>query len=250
MRQEIRKQGVHKPSAQPSNEGSGPVGEAVFNWMKLTKGARDKLARSQFIRAGGTKDALMTLVKSARSNYSILAICGYKGDFSRVYYKENFKKCKAVRRVFSYEAIRSEITVKKVSHALDGLKMHLNARATKGCEVEVILIPKDLFIKDLGSRNFNPPLSFGLAILRDGRESPKKAVVHWEMDARLFRDLIAIEGVIIDGGQKEVLGKLVKLWEEIARSDDVPSSKTCKEHKSNITALRTELEKIWKSRCH
>jgi hypothetical protein len=159
-----------------------------------------------------------------------------------VYYQQNFKKCKAVSRVFSYQAVHSEITEKNVRHALDGLKMHLNGIVTAGCDVEVILVPKDKFIKDLGGRNFDPPLSFGLAILLDGNELPKQAVVHWEMDAEPLKHLIAIEGVIIDDGQQEMLRKLVGLWEAIARSDNVLSSK---KDKNKITALCNELEEFW-----
>ena len=247
IREEIKVQGFHEPSQSRQRviKDSGHVGEAVFKWMDLSPGARKKLARSQFVRIGGTKEALMTLVKSAKKTDSILAICGYKGDFASVYYKENFKRCKAVSRVFSYEAIRSEMEVKNVPYALDGLKMHLRKKKIDGCKVEVIVIPKGQFIRDLGGSNFDPPLSFGLAILLDknGNKSPRKAVLHWESDARRLRDLIAIEGVIIDDSQEDVLRILVDLWEDIALSNQVLSSKK-KQDKKIITALCAELEEI------
>jgi hypothetical protein len=227
-------------------KGSGHVGKAVFKWMNLSKGAQKKLARSQFIGTGETGHALMTLVNSAKKTDSILAICGYKGGFSEAYYKKNFENCRVVSRAFSYEAIRSEITVKKVRYALDGLIMHLDKKETYPCDVEVKLIEENKFIKDVEFCNFDPPLSFGLAILRDGNDMPKKAVVHWEVDAKPLKDLIDIEGVIIDDGQEEVLGKLVKLREAIDHSRFVKSSKKDKE-KDRVTDLCAELEKIAKS---
>ena len=240
--EEIKRQGVHEPSIKVSRH----VGEAVFKWMDLSPSAREKLARSQLIKSGGTKQALMTLVKSANRNDSILAICGYKGDFSSAYYKANFRKCKTVSRVFSYEAISSEITLKKVRHALDGLKLHLDKLDKKPagrCKIEVLFIPKDRFIRDLGGCFFDPPMSFGLTILRGGNKL-KKAVVHWEMDAQLLRDLMAIEGIIIDDGQQDVLRELVNLWEDLADSDDVLSSKRSKTEKKRIAAFYTELEEM------
>lgn len=225
-------------------EGSGHFGEFVLKWMDLSEGARKKLGQSQFIRIGGTRNALMTLVRSAKNNHSLLAICGYKGDFAMQYYEENFQNCKAVRRIFSYEAILSEITVKDVRYALDGLKMHLDATAIHGCDGEVFLIPKGKRIRDLKGGDFDPPFSFGLAILQDGNNTPKMAVIHWEMDAEPLKHLIAIEGVIIDEGQKELLDALVKLHESIAGSDIVLSSK---KNSRTIAAACTELEKFWKS---
>lgn len=246
IREEIKNQGFHEPlhSRQRVIKDSGHIGEAVLKWMDLSPGARKKLARSQFVRIGGTPDALMTLVKSAKKTDSILAICGYKGDFSKAYYRENFKRCKAVSRIFSYEAIRSEIEVKNVPYALDGLKMH-RKKKIDGCKIEVIVIPEGQFIRDLGGSNFDPPLSFGLAILLDknGNKFPRKAVLHWESDAIRLRDLIAIEGIIIDESQEDMLRKLVDLWEKIARSDKVLSSKS-KQDKKTITALCAELEEI------
>lgn len=242
IRQEIKTQGVHEPFIKVSRH----VGEAVFKWMDLSPSAREKLARSQLINGGGTKKALMTLVKSANRNDSILAICGYKGDYSNAYYKANFRKCKTVSRVFSYEAIRSEITLKRVRHALDGLKLHLDKldkKPTGRCKVEVRFIPKDRFIRDLGGCYFDPPMSFGLTILRGGNKL-KKAIVHWEMDAQLLRDLMAIEGIIIDEGQQDVLRELVNLWEDLADSDDVLSSRRSKTEKKSITAFYAELEEI------
>lgn len=236
----INDEGVHEPFTKVSRH----VGEAVFKWMYLSPGASEKLARSQLIRIGKTKEALTALVKSATKSDSILAICGYKGDYSSAYYQENFKKCKAVSRVFSYEAIRSEITVKKQRYALDGLKMHLDKGETGDCNVEVILIQENEYIRNLGGHTFDPPLSFGLTILRDENESPRQAIVHWEMDAEPLRDLIAIEGVIIEQGQKEVLDELVGLWKAIADSNHVSSSK---KDENTITALYSELEEFWKS---
>lgn len=242
IRQEIKTQGIHDPVVKVSRH----VGEAVFKWMDLSPGAREKLARSQLIRIGGTRKALMGLVKSAKRDDSIRAICGYKESYSNAYYRANFKKCKAISRIFSYEAIRSEIATKKVRHALDGLKLHLakiEKKPPRGCHVEVLFIPKDKFIKDLGDRNFDPPMSFGLTILRNGKKL-KRAVAHWEMDAQLLRDLMAIEGIIIDEGQQEVLRELVSLWSAVAASNDVLSSKKSKTARNRIEAFCAELEEI------
>lgn len=229
-----------------TNQDTDDVGHAVLKWMVLSKSAREKLAGSQFIRIGGTRYALMTLVNSAKRDDSILAICGYKGDYSTAYYQKNFEKCKAVSRVFSYEAILNEIKDKQVRYALDGLKLHLDETAIACCDVEVFLIPQETYIKHLGGGSFDPPLSFGLTILLDGSNLPRKAVIHWEIGAEPLKHLIDIEGVIIDGGQEELLNELLKLHEAIARSDFVLSSK---KDKDTVTALCTELEKFWKSRC-
>jgi hypothetical protein len=240
---EIRTQGFYQ--SHQLTEGSGPFGKAVFNWMSLSDAARKKLGQSQFIKIGKTREALMNLVNSAKDNHSILAICGYKGDYSTAYYQKNFKKCKVVKRVFSYEAIRSEIAEKEVPYALNGLKLHLDEGATAGCDVEVFLIPKNKYIRHLGGGNFDPPLSFGLTILLDENNSPKRAVIHWEVGAQPLKHLIDIEGVIIDGGQEELLNELVELHAEITDSGLVTSSKN---NKNKIIGPCRELEKIWKSR--
>jgi hypothetical protein len=224
-------------------KGSGPFGKAVLNWMKdLSDAAREKLEQSQFIRIGRTRQALMNLVDSANNSDSILAICGYKGDYSTDYYKKNFKQCKVVKRIFSYEAISSELTTKKVPYARNGLKLHFNEKATAGCDVEVLLIPKGKYIKHLAGGKFDPPLSFGLTILLDENNFPRKAVVHWEMGAEPLKHLIDIEGVIIDGGQDELLYEFVQLHEAIATSDPVLSSKRGK--KKAIIAYCKELEQL------
>ena len=230
-----------------ARESSGAFGEAVFTWMNLPKGARKKLGRSEFVKSGGTQDALMALIERAEGDCSILAICGYKGSYSNRYYEENFRKCKAVKRVFSYDAIVDEFKAKKECYALKGLKMHRSKAATGECDVEVFFVPKGKRIKDLGDRTFDPPLSFGLAVLLDGGSppSPKEAVVHWEINAEPLKHLIAIEGVIIDGGQEILLNKLVKLHESIAGSNTVLSSR--RDSKA-ISAACAELERIWESR--
>lgn len=225
-------------------EGSGYFGEAVLTWMNLSHGARKKLGQSQLIKIGRTREALMMLVNSAKDNDSILAICGYKGDYSKKYYEANFKNCRAVKRVFSYEAILSEIKVKHEHYALDGLKMHLDKEATGKCDVEVFIIPKGKRIKDLWGGNFDPPFSFGLAILQDGNNSPKMGVMHWEMDAEPLKHLIAIEGVIVDDGQEELLNELVKLHESIAGSDTVLSSRKAS---NTIVTICNELDEFWNS---
>ena len=122
--------------------------------------------------------------------------------------------------------------------------MHLNEENTHGCDVEVFVVPRGKRIKDVRGVDFDPPFSFGLAILRDGNDSPKMAVVHWEMDAEPLKDLLAIEGIVIDEGQKEVLSELVKLHESIAGSNTVLSSRRNLE---TIAADCTELEEFWKS---
>lgn len=225
---------------------SSHFSEAVFDWMNLSKSARKKLGQSKFIRIGGTRDALMELINSATKNDSLLAICGFKGNYSRLYYEKNFQMCKAVKRVFSYEAMFGEINIKKEHFALDGLNMHLDEEEADLCDVQVFLIPEGKYIKDMGGENFDPPLSFGLAILQKGDGSPKKAVVHWEVDAKHLKHLIAIEGVIIDDRQEELLNRLVKWHESIAPSDPVLSSKNKKERELIIDAC-DKLEKFWKS---
>jgi hypothetical protein len=231
-------------------EGSGHVGQFLLTWMKLSDVARKKLGQSQFIPFAGTENALMTLVGLASKKHSILAICGYKGPYSTRYYEENFQS-KAVRRIFSYEAIRNEIEVKDRRFALDGLKMHLDGlkiqldrKPDDRCDVEVSFIPKGKYIKDVAGGNFEPPLSFGLAILRDGNDSPSMAVTHWEIDAKPLKHLIAIEGVIVDEGQEELLNELVTLHASIAGSAIVFSSRKDLE---KIEAAYEELEEFWKS---
>src|SRR5215208_6443686 len=170
-------------------DGSGNFSQAILKWINLSQDARKKLEQSEFIMIGGVRNELMRLVASAKKSDSILAICGYKGDYSKNYYEENFKKCKTVKRVFSYESICSEIKVKHERYALNGLKMHLDEKVTDGCDVEVFLIPKGKRIKDLSGGNFDPPLSFGLAILQDGNNFPKKAIIHWEIGAESLKHL-------------------------------------------------------------
>src|SRR5687767_8957952 len=231
------------PKSPQLTKGSGPFGKAVFNWMKdLSDAAREKLEQSQFIKIGKTREALTNLVDSAEKTDSILAICGYKGDYATDYYKKNFKNCKAVKRVFSYEAIFSELRTKKVPYALLGLKLHLDKKATAGCDVEVLLIPKRKYIRHLAGGNFDPPLSFGLTVLLSEDKVPRKAIVHWEMGAEPLKHLIDIEGVIIDGGQDELLHELKQLHRGIATSNFVLSTK--RRQKKAIIALCKELEEL------
>jgi hypothetical protein len=235
-------------------EGSGHVGQFVFNWMDLSEGARKKLGQSRFIRIGGTENALMTLVRSASDKHSILAICGYKGSYSKRYYEENFKRCKAVRRVFSYEAMRHEIKEKNGQcYALRGLEVHVkhvkHVKAIRHTDdddlpVQVFVLPEGKLIRDLRG-DFDPPYSFGLAILIDGNDIPKKAVIHWETDAKRLRDLINIEGVIVDPTQEELLDKLVRLYESIAHGDGVLSSS---KNPDDIDNICTKLNGIWQER--
>jgi hypothetical protein len=234
----------YNPTQSPPQtpERSSQIREAVLQPLPLSKAARKKLGRSDFIRVGGTRHALMRLVESATATDSILAICGNKGDYSKEYYQKNFEKCRAVKRIFSYEAIHSEITGEQVRFALDGLKDHLKMKDSPDCSIEAHLIPKGVPIGKLAGRTFNPPLSFGIAILQDGKGSPKMAVVHWEMDAIGLKDLLAIEGVIIDARQQELLKELVKLHESIAGSHTVLSSKR---DSQLIDAAIDELEQAW-----
>jgi hypothetical protein len=120
--------------------------------------------------------------------------------------------------------------------------MHVQETKKNRCEVEVALIPKGKFIRDIGAGSFDPPLSFGLAILLDGNDSPTKAIIHWEVGAQALRHLISIEGIIIDSGQSELLDKLVRLHAKIAGSDLVISSR---KNPELITEARDELQKIW-----
>lgn len=232
----------HGRSGPLTPKSSGPFGTAVLKWLNISNGARKKLGRSVFIPAGGIRNALMDLVESAKATDSILAICGNKGDYAQEYYRKNFEKCRAVKRVFSYEAILAEIKNKSTHSALDGLILHLDPKATVKCNVETFLIPKGKHLGELGSRNFDPPLSFGLAILRDGNDSPRKAIVHWEMDAEPLKHLIAIEGMIIDYRQAEVLDDLVKLHNSIAGSNIVLTSENDLEA---ITTTRDDLQLLW-----
>lgn len=218
-------------------------GDIVFAWMELSPKARKKLGQSQLIKCGETRGYLLDLVDQAESNCALRAICGYKGDYSTLYYRLNFKKFKSISRIFSYEVMLEEIKTKRESYSLQGLRLHLNETETTAVEdLTVFLIPKGKRIKDLGKRNFNPPSSFGLAILIDKSNLPKKAVVHWEIDAEPLRHLIDVEGVVIDSGQTELLNELVKLHQSIANSDPVVSSK---KEKSKIVSVCDELQKIW-----
>jgi hypothetical protein len=224
------------------SEPSVPFGRAVFKWLDLSDGARQTLGRSKFIPIGGTRRALMKLTRSARKGDSISAICGNKGDYSSEYYKENFKQCKQVKRIFSYDAILSEMQ-NGVRYALNGVELHLNKRSTGKCKVQLLLIPKGKRIEHLGNRDFHPPLSFGLAILRD-KKAPKEAILHWEIDAASLKHLIPIEGVIVDGTQKELLNRLVELHDSIAGSDPVLSSSSRRQRKLITNAIK-ELEREW-----
>src|SRR5687768_16261530 len=81
------------PKSPQLPKGPGPFGKAVLTWMKdLSDAAREKLEQSQFIKSGETGGALINLVDSATKTDSILAICGYKDDYSTDYYKKNFKE--------------------------------------------------------------------------------------------------------------------------------------------------------------
>ena len=231
----------------PQRKGPGPVGATFFNWLDLSDPARKKLGQSQLITIGETGDALTNLVESAKNTDSILAICGYKEDYATEYYKQNFLRCRFVKRVFSYEAMYSEIDEKCERSGLDGLILHRDTQETTGCDVEVIVIPKGKRIKDLAGGNFDPPLSFGLTIRLDEKDSPSTAVVHWEMGAKPLKDLMDIEGVIIDAGQDELLNKLVRLHKRIASSNLVLSSQD--DPTSAIGAYCEELVEFWKSRC-
>lgn len=232
----------HRKDQKEAPGGSGPLSTALLSWLELSAKARKKLASSRFIQVDGTRDALFDLVASAHRNSSLLAICGTKGDFSGNYYEKNFESCRAVKRVFSYEAIRSEIEEKRVPYALNGLKMHIEETQENRCDVEVALIPKGKLIRDMGAGSFDPPLSFGLAILLDGNDSPSEAIIHWEGGAKALRHLISIEGIIIDSKQSELLDKLVKLHGKIAGSDLVISSR---KNPELITEARDELQKVW-----
>ena len=232
----------HRKDQKEAPGGSGPLSTALLSWLELSAKARKKLASSRFIQVDGTRDALFDLVESAHRNSSLLAICGTKGDFSGDYYRKNFENCRAVKRVFGYEAIRGEIEEKRAPYALNGLKLHIDRLDDDRCEVEVALIPKGKLIRDIGAGSFDPPLSFGLAILLDGNDSPREAIIHWEVGAKALRHLISIEGIIVDGKQSELLDKLVKLHGKIAGSDLVISSR---KNPRLITEARDELQEIW-----
>lgn len=237
----------HRLAAPRTPKSSLPFGEAVLKSLDITDHARKKLRRAVFIHVGGTGAALFQLVENAKPDDSILAICGYKGDFAKAYYRSNFKKFNNVTRVFSYEAILSEITNENTRFALDGLLMHINKEETDTCNVEALLITAGWQIKDIGGSDFDPPLSFGLVIVLDVDKTPQKAIVHWELDARPLRHLIAIEGVIIDNRQKDLLNALVELHEGIVRSNLVSSSTKAKDSGEFETAC-ADLKRKWDDR--
>ena len=65
------------------------------------------------------------------------------------------------------------------------------------------------------------------------------------MDAEPLKDLLSIEGVIIDEGQKELLAALAQLHDSIAHSHAVFSSKKDLEE---IDAACAELSDLWDTR--
>jgi len=152
----------------------------------------------------------MKLAESGPTTDSIHAICGFKGTYSMKYYNANFRNFEEVSRVFSYEAMLSEIKDRNARRALNGFQEHLNKKS-QGEKVTVYLIEQGKLIKDILGGDFDPSLSFGLAIRREKAGNPQKAIVHSEMDAERLRHLIGVEGVIIDRRHKEVLQELLKL---------------------------------------
>ncbi len=222
--------------------GSGPLGKVVLNTLQLSENARKRLEQSHFIEVGKTGPALMELIESAKPNYSILAICGNKGDYSGKYYKKNFDRCSSVKRIFSFESISNEIEKKQVRYALNGLNMHMDMLNKKKPKVQIYLVPKTKSIKDTGAGIFDPAPSFGMAILCDGNNNPIRAVIHWEAEAEVLKHLISIEGIIIDSGQNELLNELMNLHRKIASSDIVLDSNN---HRDAIMNSIKELENLW-----
>lgn len=227
----------------------GRLGKALLQRLELSEPARRKLEEAQFVRVGGTGRALGDLIQKARPSgatkrsYSMLAVCGKKGDFATHYYEKNFANCLLVKRVFSYEAIRDEIVNKRQRFALKGLNMHLDRVGEDDCRVEVLLLKEERFLHDIGGVP-TLPLSFGVAILLDKLGSPVGAVVHWELAAKALENLVSIEGIVVDEDQSEVLGELLKLHENVTRSDFVLSTTRDGQHEE-IIAARDRLEELW-----
>lgn len=223
---------------------SESVVDTLFTSLQLSDGAQEELRLSRIVRLGGAGPALKQLAKSGdRTTDSILAICGRKGNYSKEYYKLNFSNCRRVTRVFSYEAILNEITEKGDRFALNGLKNHLDSQVVGDCEVQVRLIPKGKRILDVGDADFNPPLSFGLAILLNGNQTARMAVLHWEVSAKALWHLIAIEGIIVGDEQKELLRTLVDLHHSID-GDGVKKSES-EDGLRHINDAIDELEAEW-----
>lgn len=219
-------------------QGARPSGGLLLTSLPLSANARQELEESEFIGKGETAVALSRLLDQAgdgtarktakESRFGLRAICGFKGNFAVSYYRRNFAELRTVQRIFSFESILDEINdrTKRGSSALDGLKLHLDKGETQDCEVEVVLIKKGHRIAEIDGAHMAPPSSFGLAILMTDGGAPKHAVVHWEMAVDSLRDLVSIEGVIVDSGQEELLKLLVTIHSTISNSDVVVSSST------------------------
>lgn len=216
------------------------VEKAMLGGMTITPMARAQLKSSDLILTGGTREALLALVESADETDTTLAVCGNKGEYAIEYYKQNFARCKTVKRVFNFNSISGQTNRNKRKRALKGIKLHLNQIPPKDKTVDVFLIPENQSISSLTGGKFDPPLSFGIVILLDNKGNPKKAVLHWEMANNLIARLIGVDtvGIVVKQQQQQLLMELVQLPESLMGSDDILSTnKTIRSAMNNLVRI-------------
>ena len=247
--------------ARRVREGWAPAGLAPLRNLifprraALDERARHRLAESIFVGTGETPKALFRLMDRASPSgqasptvnpvtHELRAICGFKGNYSDEYYRSNFTRCRKVVRVFSYEAIKAEFRAKGEHYALDGLKLHLSPPPGTQCEIQVCLIKPGKRINDACGESFDPPHSFGLAMLLDQDGSAVEAVSHWEIEVAGLKDVLSIEGIVLGPRQAATLDDLLSLHSTIVKSNVVWCSRDPQHRKSNEDAVK-QLEQEW-----
>ena len=213
--------------------------KSVLFRFSLSEAIRKKLVRSQFISDGQTETELMKLLNLAKKDDTILAMCGTKGNYSKKYYHRTFDVCGSVKRVFSFEAIKDEFYTKGERFALEGLQQHVDWKPREKQVKELFFVREGNLIGNTTDNEFKPPLSFGFAILLRG-DKPMRAVLHWETT---LTDVINIDGIVVDGGQKELLKTLVLLHGRISESDPVL---TFKDNEDELLHAIAKLEEKWR----
>ncbi len=202
------------------------------------------LEASECIQLNGTGVALIKLLETVEPCESIYALCGGKGRYSEAYYKLNFEKFKKVRRIFSFEAIREEIQRKHTHYGRVGLEEHMKrVGVANHVEVNIALAKVGQYISTLTENVHNFPLSFGVAIVLDAYNKPKRAVIHWEVGANELQSIISIkgggiEGVLVDERQKTLLNKLFDFLETIwNHNETIKYNENPKEFKKEVKIL-------------
>ncbi|MCH7877747.1 MAG: hypothetical protein IH914_00330 [candidate division Zixibacteria bacterium] len=182
----------------------------ILPLLELNDTARSELRKSRFIGIDGTGEALMNLVNSVgkKEGYSLLALCGNKGPFAKEYYDLNFNKCTTVKRIFRFDAIQEEKKTNTTRITQDGLKQHLDMIISPPNEKRKVNV---YLIKRVEKGTFNPPPSFGFAILLNKRKKPMGAVMHWEMSMKPLKHLVNIVGIEVKETEQNLLNELVAL---------------------------------------